>query len=67
MVFPFERVDDKDLIKEEYREYLSRFLGGKSEGLKKTYEGKIKEAEKNGDREMVKKLIKEFQTEVTGK
>ena len=67
LVFPFEKVNDKDLIKEEYREYLSRFLGGKSEGLKKTYEGKIKEAEKNGDREMVKKLIKEFQTEVTGK
>lgn len=67
LIFPFEQVKDEGIIKKEYEEYSSRLILHKQERIKKIYEEKIKEAEKLGDREKLKKIIKEFQEKVTGK
>ena len=67
LTLPFENISDSGLFQKEYNEYLNRLLTSKTDIIKKTYEEKIKEAEKKGEKTKVKELIKEFQKEIIGK
>ena len=67
LVFAYEQISDAEMVKKEFQEYIGRLILSKNDTIKKSYEEKIKEAEKSKDREKVKKLIQEFQRAVIGK
>jgi len=67
LILPFENTEDKDLLWQEFHEYLNRLKNRDLEIIKRNFENKIKEAEKNKNREEVKKLIEEFQKAIIGK
>ena len=67
LVLPFENIADSELLQKEYNEYTNRLLANKTELIKKSYEERIKEAERAKDKEKVKALIKEFQRKIIGK
>ncbi|TSC90593.1 MAG: DNA primase [Candidatus Berkelbacteria bacterium Licking1014_96] len=53
--------EDKEVAGEEILSLVERIKKGKKEELSKNFEGQIKEAEKSGNKEKIKKLIREFQ------
>jgi len=59
--------EDKDLLHQEFIEYISRLSTQNLESIKLDFENKIKDAEKTKNKEEVKKLIKEFQKAVIGR
>jgi len=67
LTFPFEKITDSSQLLKEYQEYLKRLINFKTEEIKKFYEAKIREAERSGDRNKTRELIKEFQEKIVGK
>jgi DNA primase len=53
--------EDKDIAGEEILSLVERIKQGKKDEASKNFEEKIKEAEKLGQKEKIKKLIREFQ------
>ncbi|MBU2595259.1 DNA primase [Patescibacteria group bacterium] len=56
--------EDEEIAGEEIFSLIERIKKGKKEELSKDFEGKIKKAEKSGDQEKIKKLVREFQEKV---
>ena len=57
---------EKEIASDEILCLVERIKKDKKNELSKGFEGQIKEAEKLGDREKIKKLIRQFQKKVIG-